>query len=441
MNNSKNIAILFDVENLIGGYNPKIVADISLKKILLEIQQKNLGEIAILKAYGDWSHYKLSDIKWDVAELGIEPIQMLGFAKGAIKNASDIQLTIDVVDILYTKPFIDTFVIISGDGGFLSLVKKINSHGKKVIGCGNCGATNEVLSKVCDDFIYLENTVKKMVSSSKESILHCEDLNLNKAINENPILRQILPHIEPIEAQNKMQVKGQINLILEQLKQNREAASVLTHSGLNISVFKMAINYAFKQLKIFDYGYSKLIDFTYEFIKGSGVKLIYKAPSEYRFALETAKIPNYQDLDIIPDCNDLYSADFYKSILIGKDYRISFPENILLFQKVLKQLIHFEKLRPKFELIQFMEYLQQNETIISEIDLKVITTFLTQTGILQREDLSPENIYYGCTVRNGAEAKKMMIETLCLKLSNLFTYPTYEPFIIEIIDGFNLDDL
>jgi len=144
----KNIAVLYDVENLVGGYHLKYLSEISLKNIISELEKIGLSEIAIQKAYADWSNAKLNQLKWDIAELGIEPIQMYGFSKGSVKNASDIQLVIDAMEILHTKPFIDTFVIISGDGGFASLVKKISEYGKKVIGMAYKNTANQIFTKV-----------------------------------------------------------------------------------------------------------------------------------------------------------------------------------------------------------------------------------------------------------------------------------------------------
>ncbi len=87
--------------------------------------------------------------------MGIEPIQIFGFAKGNMKNAADIQLVIDALEILYTKEFIDTFVIVSGDGGFSALAKRLSSYGKRVIGCSYRSTVNHIFVNVCDDFIYL----------------------------------------------------------------------------------------------------------------------------------------------------------------------------------------------------------------------------------------------------------------------------------------------
>jgi len=76
----KNIAILYDIENLVGGYNLKYLSEISLKNILQELDTIGLSDIAIQKAYADWSNHKLSNLKWDIAELGISAFtQSLGW--------------------------------------------------------------------------------------------------------------------------------------------------------------------------------------------------------------------------------------------------------------------------------------------------------------------------------------------------------------------------
>lgn len=81
MSKLKNIAIFYDIENLVGGYNFKNFKEVSLKQIYKEISKKQLGTIAIQKAYADWSNINYSKLKWDIVELGIDPIQMYGLFK------------------------------------------------------------------------------------------------------------------------------------------------------------------------------------------------------------------------------------------------------------------------------------------------------------------------------------------------------------------------
>ena len=175
---SFNTVILYDIENLtLGNRDP--VFEFSLKNIIEQVQQIDVVEkIAIQSAYADWSNNKFGAIKRDIQELGIEPVQIFGFSYN--RNAADIQLAIDVVELTYTKPSLQVFVIVSGDGAFASLAKKLHEQGKTVIGCAYENHTNRVFAAVCDYFIWLpepeirrENTPNPMQTTAEiETRIH-----------------------------------------------------------------------------------------------------------------------------------------------------------------------------------------------------------------------------------------------------------------------------
>ncbi|WP_218963832.1 NYN domain-containing protein [Nostoc linckia] len=169
-----NTVILYDIENLtMGNKNPNF--KFSLTKIIKQINEIELvDKIAIQCAYADWSNSNLKTIKSDVQKLGIEPIQIFGFSFQ--RNAADIQLTIDAVELIHSRPSLQVFVIVSGDGAFASLAKKLHEYGKTVIGCAYKNQTNKVLAAVCDYFISIPepevetvnqniNRVKPIISS------------------------------------------------------------------------------------------------------------------------------------------------------------------------------------------------------------------------------------------------------------------------------------
>jgi hypothetical protein len=71
-----NTAILYDIENLMGGYgNTDLLSTFSLKDIHNEIAKKETGNIAIQRAYANWSDPRLNIMRGDIIELGIEPAQ------------------------------------------------------------------------------------------------------------------------------------------------------------------------------------------------------------------------------------------------------------------------------------------------------------------------------------------------------------------------------
>ena len=67
------------------------------------------------------------------------------------------RLVVDAMDLAWSKPHVDTFVIVSGDSDFSPLVSKLKENGKHVIGLGMKGSTSELLRDNCDEFIYYED--------------------------------------------------------------------------------------------------------------------------------------------------------------------------------------------------------------------------------------------------------------------------------------------
>ena len=158
----QNTAIFYDIENLIYGYKQAAImaSNVSLKEILEKIKSSHLiNGIGVQRAYANWSDSRLNVMGKEISELGIEPIQIFGLSRNQKKNAADIQLAVDAIDLAYVRPWLDLLVIVSGDGGFSALGKKLHECGKKVIGCAYKSSTNQIFEAVCDLFIPLEEPV------------------------------------------------------------------------------------------------------------------------------------------------------------------------------------------------------------------------------------------------------------------------------------------
>jgi uncharacterized protein (TIGR00288 family) len=136
------LAVLIDFENV--GLN-------SIQWLFDQLSY--VGRVIVKRAYGDWS--AAGSKRDQLLELGIEPIQLFHAAKS--KNSSDIRLAIDAVDLLYQSP-VDTFVIVSSDSDFVSLVNRLRAAGKLVIGAGREETAPHSLVISCDRYYYLEET-------------------------------------------------------------------------------------------------------------------------------------------------------------------------------------------------------------------------------------------------------------------------------------------
>ena len=146
------LAVLIDADNVPAKH---------AKAILREIT--TYGEPALRRVYGDWSSSALTNWKKEVVELGLVANQETANTKG--KNASDIGLVIDAMDILHTGRF-DGFVLVSSDSDFTALANRLREDGVEVIGIGESKAPVS-LRNVCNRFILIEN----LAEMDKESEL------------------------------------------------------------------------------------------------------------------------------------------------------------------------------------------------------------------------------------------------------------------------------
>ena len=146
------LAVLIDADNI-----PAKFAEPILKEIT------GLGEPALRRVYGDWSGGHLRHWADKVLELGLVAHQETANTKG--KNASDIGLVIDAMDILHAGRF-DGFVLVSSDSDFTRLASRIREEGLEVFGIGE-GKAPESLRNVCNRFILIENLVDEPAPTEK----------------------------------------------------------------------------------------------------------------------------------------------------------------------------------------------------------------------------------------------------------------------------------
>jgi uncharacterized protein (TIGR00288 family) len=116
------------------------------------------GRCIIKRAYGDWTRF--SRYSQDLLEHAIESIQLFHYGAQRSKNAADIQMVVDTLEIAFTHPDIDVFVLVTGDSDFSAVARKLRERGKLVVGMGLRQATSEVLVKACDRFMLYDTLIE-----------------------------------------------------------------------------------------------------------------------------------------------------------------------------------------------------------------------------------------------------------------------------------------
>jgi len=110
------------------------------------------GVVTIRKAYGNWKKPALKSWEDLLHEYAIQPIQQYDLSKG--KNASDIALVIDAMDVMYTKD-IDVMCFVSSDCDFTPMVTRALAEGKVVLGFGE-RKTPSPFVNACSKFLFLD---------------------------------------------------------------------------------------------------------------------------------------------------------------------------------------------------------------------------------------------------------------------------------------------
>ncbi|MGO1000698.1 NYN domain-containing protein [Lysobacter sp. CA196] len=137
----KRIALLIDADNA-----PAAKIDVILTEVA------SYGVANVRRAYGDWKSPNLKSWEAVLHDYAIRPMQQFAYSKG--KNASDMAMVIDAMDLLYARN-LDGFAIVSSDADFTPLVMRLLTEGAKVYGFGE-QKTPEPFVNACSKFTYVE---------------------------------------------------------------------------------------------------------------------------------------------------------------------------------------------------------------------------------------------------------------------------------------------
>jgi uncharacterized protein (TIGR00288 family) len=138
-------ALLIDFDNVTLG----IRSDLTKELRTLLNSDIIRGKVAVQRAYADWRRYPQYIVP--LSESSIDLIFAPAFGTNK-KNATDIRLAVDATELVFTRPEIGTFILLSGDSDFSSLVIKLKEYGKYVIGVGIRESASDLLIQNCDEY-------------------------------------------------------------------------------------------------------------------------------------------------------------------------------------------------------------------------------------------------------------------------------------------------
>ncbi|UCX06173.1 NYN domain-containing protein [Shewanella glacialimarina] len=175
MKDKDRIAVFIDADNAPAKKIDKVLSELA-----------RYGVVNIRKAYGNWKNTNLKAWEDVLHEYAIQPIQQFDLTKG--KNATDMALVIDVMDVLYTKD-VDVICLVSSDCDFTPLVTRALADGKTIIGFGERKAPMPFVNS-CSRFLFLDD------DQNEEIPLPSATKSLNKNTKLISLLRQAIEAVE-----------------------------------------------------------------------------------------------------------------------------------------------------------------------------------------------------------------------------------------------------
>ncbi|HTK28940.1 MAG TPA: NYN domain-containing protein [Vicinamibacterales bacterium] len=147
-----NIAVFIDFDNIEIGVKSTLGEHFDVGTILDAIKER--GEVVTKIAYADWT--RAGEYSRHLTQHAIRLVQR-NLTPGGDKNGADINLALDALEMAFTHPHINAYVIVGGDSDFLSLVEKLKQYDKKVFVVGGRAFTSVILQRNCHEFISYEN--------------------------------------------------------------------------------------------------------------------------------------------------------------------------------------------------------------------------------------------------------------------------------------------
>lgn len=147
------IALFIDYENLAIGAREDLSMDFDFQPVANALAER--GRVIVRRAYADWALFTKD--RQMLVDNHVEMIE-IPQRRGAVrKNAADIKMAVDAVELALERDYVTTFVICSGDSDFSPLVHKLRELNKRVIGVGLKASTSKLLPPACDEFLFYEN--------------------------------------------------------------------------------------------------------------------------------------------------------------------------------------------------------------------------------------------------------------------------------------------
>ncbi len=270
-----NIAVFIDFDNIEIGVKSTLGQQFDVGTILDAIKER--GEVVTKIAYADWT--RAGEYSRALTQHAIRLVQR-NLTPGGDKNGADINLALDALEMAFTHPHINAYVIVGGDSDFLSLVEKLKQYDKKVFVVGGRAFTSIILQRNCHEFIAYENLagVRRTAVKGDRVVSTASSAPISQAF---PIVRRGLKILAERE------VSPQTGLLKSTLLQLDSTFSERNYGASSFLDFAEKLSQA-GLVNLKTAGRSVMVELNGSFDEGDGSEVRRQTPSE---PVETASRP------------------------------------------------------------------------------------------------------------------------------------------------------
>ncbi len=155
-----NVAVFIDYENVYWSMknNYMLVPQAGRLVDLVKQEAGKEGQVVMALAYADFDQAEFKGLQTELQRKSVEPRHV--FSKSVTesirKNAADIELSLDALELMYTRDDIDTYILVCGDRDLIQLIRKLHTRNKRVVVFGVSRTTSNDLVMFADSFTQIE---------------------------------------------------------------------------------------------------------------------------------------------------------------------------------------------------------------------------------------------------------------------------------------------
>lgn len=164
-------AVFIDFENLVCGAGKGLPgqSDPVPAKALTHLCRGFYGNASIRRAYADWANPGFGRYQSALANNGVDLVQI---ARSGVagKNAADIRMAVDAMEILINHPDVAVFILVTGDSDYSPLVHRLREFGKHVVGVGTQANASQRLVSVCSEYKFWGTIVAAVEPATRPAV-------------------------------------------------------------------------------------------------------------------------------------------------------------------------------------------------------------------------------------------------------------------------------